>query len=88
MPTDTSQPRLTKRCVAVMTKAINAFPDVLAGCDDEVAAAIIADLIKYQLSNQQEEQEESLESILKRAAIEAEEEYQATHTVAVPSSEL
>ena len=50
MLTPIQQSRLDRRCAAAAAKAIDAFPDLLAQCEAEAAAAIVADLIKAHLA--------------------------------------
>ena len=46
MLTPEQQSRLDRKCAVAAAKAIDAFPDLLAQCQAEEAAAIVADLIK------------------------------------------
>jgi hypothetical protein len=46
MLTTPQNDRIARKCAAVLTKTIDAFPDLLAQVEPEVAAAIVADLLK------------------------------------------
>lgn len=74
MPNNTKEPkRLTNRCMTAMTKAVGSFSSYLEECDAEIAAAIVADLIKFQLSKETDPQED-IEEILRRLEEEDEKE--------------
>ena len=46
MLTPIQQSRLDRKCAAAAAKAIDAFDNLLAQCEPEAAATIVADLIK------------------------------------------
>ena len=46
MPTPTQHSRLDRKAALAAVKAFDAFPNLLAECEAEAAARIVADLIK------------------------------------------
>ena len=50
MQTQTQQEKLNRKCAAVLSRAVDALPALLAQAEPEAAAAIVADLIKTQLN--------------------------------------
>ena len=47
--------RIDRRCAVVLIKAIDSFPALLADSEPDKAAAIVADLIKFQLAIKEEQ---------------------------------
>ncbi|MDO8685028.1 MAG: hypothetical protein Q7N50_16305 [Armatimonadota bacterium] len=70
MPKDPHQERVVRKCAAALSKAIDAFPDLLARSDPQVAAVIVASLIKASLKHSDSEvgEEESLTDLIQRLA--------------------
>ena len=50
MLTQSQQDRLDRKCVTVLAQAIDAFPTLLADSEPDKAAALVADLIKTQIT--------------------------------------
>lgn len=59
MFTKSQSDRIARRCTTAIVDAIDAFPALLAQCEPESAAQIIADLIKVQLNRPQPEEDPS-----------------------------
>jgi hypothetical protein len=69
MLSETQQTRIARRCTEAIVKAIDAFPGYLAASEPEQAAAIVADVIKSEMSRPAPvEAEESLEQIVREVA--------------------
>ena len=77
MLTESQSKRITTRSADVLLKAIEQFPQLLADCDPDKAAAIVADLVKAQLdrADPTADPAAALEQIIKRAAQSVGEDY-------------
>ena len=73
-----SDPEVNRQCASALGSAVAAFADFLGQCEPERAAAIIADLIKFELGRakrpSKEEMPECLEFILAKFMDEDDEE--------------